>query len=460
MSKSDASRKSGTPVLVVTTIGSFLMMLALSAVNVALPEMGTDLSMNAVSLGWVALAFTLSTGMFLVPLGKLADMLGRTAMFVFGIWIFTGASLFLAVSSHSWMVIAFRAVQGLGCAMFFVTVLAILVSAYPPEESGKVLGIHVASTYAGLTVGPFIGGLLTQNFGWRSVFFINVPIGLAVAVLSMWKFPPHRAKTSANGFDVTGSFIYIVTLFAALYGFSLIPHLTSIVFITVGVIGAVVFVWWETRTENPVLDLSLFTHNAVFTLSSTAALISYAAIFSMTFLLSFYLQYIKSLTPLKAGLVLVCQPAVMAILSPVAGRLSDKIEPRVLASVGMALIAACLFFLASLSYQTSLAAVIIDVSLLGAGIALFSSPNINAIMSSVGDRLHSVASSMVATARSLGQILSMGIAMLTFALFIGQAQITPPLYSALLRASRTAFIIFGILCGIGVFASLARGNVR
>lgn len=458
--ESDANAKSGTPVLVVTTIGSFLMMLALSAVNVALPSMGKDLSMNAVALGWVALAFTLSTGMFLVPLGKLADRLGRTAMFVYGIWIFTAASFLLAVASYPWMVIALRAVQGLGGAMFFVTVLAILVSAYPPEESGKVLGIHVASTYAGLSVGPFIGGLLTQHFGWRSIFFINVPIGLAVAVLSMWKFPRHRREAATGDFDVTGSLIYIVTLFAALYGFSLIPDFTAIFFIAAGVLGAVAFVWWERRTDDPVLDLSLFTRNVVFTLSSTAALISYAAIFSVTFLLSFYLQYIKGLTPQKAGLLLVCQPAVMAILSPVAGRLSDKIEPRVLASVGMALIAVCLFFLASLSYQSSLVSVILGVSTLGAGIALFSSPNINAIMSSAGEHLHGVASSIVATARSLGQILSMGIAMLTFALFIGQAQITPSLYFALLKASRTAFIIFGILCTAGIFASLARGNVR
>jgi len=214
ITESDTKMRSGRPVLIVTTIGSFLMMLALSAVNVALPSIGRDLSMNAVSLGWVALAFTLSTGMFLVHLGKLADIWGRRTIFICGNWIFTIASFLLAIASSPWMIIALRAMQGLGCAMFFVTVLALLVEAYPLEERGKVLGIHVASTYFGLSAGPFVGGFLTQNVGWRSIFFVNVPICLVVVLLSMWKFPRHRRTERLGDFDMTGSLIYIVTLFS------------------------------------------------------------------------------------------------------------------------------------------------------------------------------------------------------------------------------------------------------
>lgn len=460
MMESNTKDKSGTAVLVVTTIGSFLMILALSAVNVALPSISRELAMNAVSVGWVALAFTLSTGMFLVPLGKLADMWGRTTIFIAGNWIFTVASFLLAIASAPWMVIALRAVQGLGCAMFFVTVLAILVAAYPLEQRGKVLGIHVASTYFGLSMGPFMGGMLTQNFGWRSIFFINVPIGLMVAFLSMRKLPRHTKERKTGNFDTTGSLIYIVTLFSVLYGFSLVPKFISTVFVGAGLLGAVIFVWWEKNTNHPVLDLSIFTKNPVFTLSNAAALINYAAIYAVAFLLSFYLQHIKGLSPQRAGLILVCQPVMQAILSPLMGRLSDKIEPRILASLGMAVTAVSLFVLAFLSPQTTFVSVIITLSMLGTGVALFSSPNINAIMSSAGDHLHSVASSMVATARTLGQILSMGIAMIAFAVFIGQLQISPPLYAALLKAVRTSFIVFGVLCTAGVFASLVRGNIR
>jgi MFS family permease len=210
----------------------------------------------------------------------------------------------------------------------------------------------------------------------------------------------------------------------------------------------------------PVLDVSLFTKNKAFTLSNTAALINYAATFAVAFLLSFYLQHIKGLSPQQAGLVLVCQPVVQAAFSPVAGRLSDKVEPRILASLGMAITAFCLFILASFTAGTALVYVVLTLGLLGLGFAFFSSPNMNAIMSSVEDKLHGVASSMVATVRTLGQMFSMGIAMLTFAIFMGQVEISPPLYPLLLMAIKVSCTIFGILCVAGVFASLARGNLR
>jgi EmrB/QacA subfamily drug resistance transporter len=454
--------KGGRPVLIVTTIGSFLMPVALSAVNVALPSIGKDLAMVAISLSWIALAFTLSAGMFLVPFGKLADTWGQTKIFIAGNWVFTIASFFLTISPSPWMLIAFRAMQGLGAAMLFGTVLAILVAAYPLEERGKVLGINVASVYLGLSFGPFIGGVLTQNIGWRSVFFLNVPLGLANTLLSMWKLPrdPDHGEQKGGHFDLLGSFIYCAMLFSLLYGFSLLPDTVAMVFVGGGVVGIAIFVWWEGRVGQPVLDINLFMRNRGFTLSNMAALINYAATFAVAFLLSFYLQHIKGLSPQNAGLVLVCQPVVQAILSPVAGRLSDRVEPRILASLGMGTTALCLFILASFGTTTSLTAVVLTLGLLGVGFAFFSSPNMNAIMSSVEDKFHGVASSMVATVRLLGQMFSMGIAMLTFAIFMGQMEISPPLYPSLLKAIKTAFTIFGLLCIVGAFTSSVRGNLR
>jgi len=446
--------------LIVTTIGSFLMPFALSAVNVALPSIGRELNMHAVSLSWVALAFTLSAGMFLVPFGKLADRWGQTRMFIAGNWVFTVASFLLTIAASPLMLIAFRAIQGLGAAMLYGTGLAILVAAYPLEERGRVLGINVASVYLGLSIGPFIGGVLTQNIGWRSVFFLNVPFGLVNTFMGIWWLPRLSGKREGGRFDIVGSCIYGAMLFLLLYGLSLIPGAMATTFILSGVVGVVFFIWWEKRTKYPVLDVGLFMRNRAFTLSNTAALINYAATFAVAFLLSFYLQHIKGLTPQKAGLVLVCQPVVQAFLSPLAGRLSDKIEPRILASLGMAIAALCLFILASFTDSTSLAIIIPTLGLFGIGFALFSSPNMNAIMSSVEDRLHGVASSMVATVRTLGQMFSMGIAMLTFALFMGQAEISPVLYPLLLKAVKTAWTIFGTLCVAGIFASLARGNLR
>jgi EmrB/QacA subfamily drug resistance transporter len=458
--KQPEKTKGGRPVLIVTTIGSFLMPFALSAVNVALPSIGRELNMHAVSLSWVALAFTLSAGMFLVPFGKLADRLGQTKMFIAGNWVFTVASFLLTIAASPLMLIVFRAMQGLGAAMLYGTGLAILVAAYPLEERGRVLGINVASVYLGLSVGPFIGGVLTQNIGWRSVFFLNVPFGLVNTFMGMWWLPRLSGKREGGRFDIVGSCIYGTMLFLLLYGLSLIPGTMAVTFIFCGVVGIIFFIWWERRTKYPVLDVGLFMRNRAFTLSNTAALINYAATFAVAFLLSFYLQHIKGMTPQNAGLVLVCQPVVQAFLSPLAGRLSDKIEPRILASLGMAIAALCLFMLASFSAGTNLAIIIPTLGLFGIGFALFSSPNMNAIMSSVEDRLHGVASSMVATVRTLGQMFSMGIAMLTFALFMGQAEISPALYPLLLKAVKTAWTIFGALCVLGIFASLARGNLR
>lgn len=446
--------------LIVTTIGSFLMPVALSAVNVAIPSIGRDLNMNAVALSWIALAFTLSAGMFLVPFGKLADIFGQRRIFVAGNWVFTIASFLLSIATLPWMLIAFRAVQGLGAAMLFGTVLAILVAAYPIEDRGKVLGINVASVYLGLSFGPFIGGVLTQNIGWRSVFFFTAPLGLINTVISMWKLPRQAATKKGQSFDLAGACLYGAMLFSLLYGFSLLPHVMSAFFIAGGLGGILFFVTWEGRVSNPVLDVSLFARNRAFTLSNLAALINYAATFAVAFLLSFYLQHLKGLSPQKAGLILVCQPVVQAILSPIAGRLSDRVEPRILASLGMATTSLCLFILSTFTAQTGMPYVVATLIVLGLGFAFFSSPNMNAIMSSVGDSLHGVASSMVATVRTLGQMFSMGIAMLTFALFIGQTEISPGLYPLLQRAITASFTIFGILCVIGVFASLARGNLR
>jgi EmrB/QacA subfamily drug resistance transporter len=459
MEQSERARGSKT-VLIVTTIGSFLMPVALSAVNVALPSIGRELNADAISLSWIALAFTLSAGMFLVPFGKVADIWGQTRIFIAGNWVFTMASFLLTVASFPWMLIAFRAMQGLGAAMIFGTVLAILVAAYPLEERGKVLGINVASVYLGLSFGPFIGGVLTQNLGWRSVFFLNVPLGLVITLLSMWKLPRHPEERSGDSFDLVGSCIYCAMLFSLLYGFSLLPNAVAMAFILGGISGIALFVWWEKRVRHPVLDIMLFLNNRAFTLSNVAALINYAATFAVAFLLSFYLQHIKGLRPQEAGLVLVCQPVVQAAFSPLAGRLSDKVEPRLLASMGMAITSICLFFLASFSGETALALVIMTLCTLGLGFAFFSSPNMNAIMSSVEDKFHGVASSMVATVRTLGQMFSMGIAMLAFALFMGQAEISPTLYPSLLKAIKTAFTVFGLLCVIGVFASLTRGRLR
>ena len=451
---------SKTVVLVAATLAAFLTPFMGSSINIALPKIGREFEMDAVLLGWVATAYLIAAAMFLVPFGRIADIYGRKKIFTLGILLFSIASLLSGLSASAYMLIAFRVLQGIGGAMIFGTGVAILTSVFPVGERGRVLGINVAAVYIGLSIGPFAGGFLTEHFGWRSVFYANVPLGLVVLGLILWKLKGDWAMAKGERFDFTGSVIYGIMLVAIMYGFSRLPDMLGGWLILIGFVALVAFVWWEMRAKSPVLNVNLFRHNIVFAFSNMAALINYSATFAVSFLLSLYLQYIKGFSPDRAGLVLISAPLVQAVFSPLAGRLSDRIEPRVLASLGMAISAVGVIMLIFLGHETSLAFIVVSLVILGFGFALFSSPNTNAVMSSVENRYYGVASAMLATMRQVGMTLSMGIAMLLFAVYIGRVQITPEYYDAFLKSVRVAFIVFGCLCLGGIFASLARGRVR
>lgn len=446
--------------LLVATMASFLVPFMGSSVNIALPSIGKEFAMDAVLLSWVATSFLLATAMFLLPFGRLADIVGRKRIFAYGMLVYTVAALLSALSTSAMMLISFGVLRGIGSAMIFSTSVAILTSVFPADKRGKVLGINVAAVYLGLSLGPFLGGFLTQYLGWRSVFWINVPMGLAVVTLVYWKLKGDWIEAKGEKFDLTGSLIYSLSLVAIMYGFSLLPGIWGAGLILIGVLGIMAFVKWETKVKSPLLNMNFFIKNRVFAFSNLAALVNYSATFGVVFLLSLYLQYIKGLSPQSAGLILVAQPTVQAILSPFAGRLSDRIEPRVVASIGMAFTCVGLVLLSFLGENTTLPFIIGSLLLLGLGFALFSSPNTNAIMSSVERKFYGVASGTLGTMRLIGQMFSMGIVMLIFAVYLGRVQITPEYYSLFVRSGNIAFIIFAVLCFGGIFASLIRGKVR
>lgn len=446
--------------LLVATLGSFLTPFMGSSITVALPSIGSELAMDAISLGWVATAYLLASAMFLVPFGRIADLHGRKKIFTLGIIIFTAASLFSAFSPSATVLIALRALQGIGGAMIFGTGVAILTSVFPAEERGRALGINVAAVYLGLSLGPFLGGFLTQYFGWRSVFMAVVPLGIIVLLFTYWKLKGEWAEARGEKLDIPGSVIYSLTLVALIYGVTLLPEMTGIWLIVTGTIGVVVFVKWEVKVSSPVLNMDMFRNNRTFAMSNLAALINYSATFAVSFLLSLYLQYIKGFSPQSAGIVLIASPAMQAIFSPLAGRLSDRIEPRIVASAGMGFTVVGLILLIFLNEQTGLWFIVASLTILGFGFALFSSPNTNAIMSSAEKKFYGVASATLATMRQIGMMLSMGMVMLIFTVYIGRVQITPEYYPFFLRGVNTAFIIFAVLCFGGIFASLARGKIR
>ncbi len=383
--------------LFIATVTSFMAPFMLSAVNVALPTIEAEFKMNAILLSWIVTASLLSTAIFLIPFGKAADIYGRKKVFLYGIVLFTFSTLFSGLSTTPYMLIVFRIFQGLSSAMTATTGMAMLISVFPIEERGKVLGINVAAVYLGLSLGPFLGGTITHYLGWRSIFFITVPLGLISYLLTRFKLKGEWAEAKGEKLDYLGSLIYGFALIGLISGASMLPKLTGIILILSGILLLIVFIRFETTVKYPVFNIVLFKKSKVFTYSNIAALINYSATFATTFLLSLYLQYIKGFTPQMAGTILIAQPIIQFLFSPFAGKLSDKIEPRIISSIGMAFSVIGLFLMIFLNTETSVKFIVFNLMLLGLGFALFSSPNTNTIMSSVEKRYLGVASGLLGT---------------------------------------------------------------
>jgi EmrB/QacA subfamily drug resistance transporter len=444
--------------LVVTTLASFLTPFVGSATNVALPAIGREMGLDAVALSWVATAYLLSAAVFLVPFGKLADIHGRKRVFVGGLGIYAATSLVCAAAPSFPVLIAGRVAQGLGGGMVFGTSVALVTSIFPPGRRGFALGVNVAAVYLGLSLGPPLGGVLTQQLGWRSVFLANVVMGAVAAALASRGIAGEWRETPDDRLDGTGTVLYGLGLSALMYGLGRLPSAAGASLVGFGVATLAGFVAWERRAAHPLLDMALFAGNRVFAFSNLAALINYAATFAVGFLLSLYLQSVRGLGAQAAGGLLAAQPLVMATLSPFAGRLSDRVDPRVVASSGMGLIAIGLGLLALVGPATPVAFLVACLVLLGAGFGLFSSPNTNAVMGSVEKRSYGVASATLATMRLVGQMLSMGMASLVLALFVGREAVGLEQAARFVAGMRAAFVLFALLCVAGVFASLARGR--
>ncbi len=447
-------------VLVITSLASFLTPFMSSATNVSLPIIGKEFSMNAILLGWVATSYLLATAVFLVPFGKIADIFGRKKVFLYGVIIYTVSSILVALANTSFLLILFRVVQGFGSAMIFGTSVAILTSVFPIGERGKVLGINVAVTYLGLSSGPFLGGLLTQYLTWRSIFLFNGLLGVVIIILTLIMLKTEWTECKREKIDFLGSGIYGIGLLLLIYGLTILPKTLGVGLVIISLIAIFIFILWELKITNPIMNVRLFQSNIGFGFSNLAASINYSATAAVGFLLSLFLQNVKGLSPSRTGVILIAQPVMMSIFSPFAGRLSDKIEARITASIGMAITFISLLLLIPLRTNTATSYIIIDLLILGLGFAIFSSPNMNAIMSSVDKEYYGVASGTLATMRLIGQMFSMGIAMLIISIIMGRVQIEPSNYGLFLKSTKIAFIVFSILCFGGIFASLARGKLK
>ncbi len=448
-------------ILIISTATGFITPFLAAAVNVALPTIGREFSMEAVVMTWVSTIFFLSIAVVQVPCGRLADIYGRKKLFVIGLLLTIFAASLGALANSVVMLLISLALMGMGSGIMFNNSISILTSVFPADMRGRVLGISTAGTYTGLSMGPYIGGVLTRAFGWQSIFMLAGFLSVVLLSLVFYSLKGEWREAGGEKFDIVGSITYGISIVLFMYGFSSLPDIPGIILFILGLMGLWIFIRWEARTDSPIFNLNLFRKNKVFFFSSLAVFVSYVATFAISFLLSLYLQYIKGLAPQMAGLVLITASVLMAIMTPISGRVSDRIEPRLVASVGMSLNCVALFLLIFLGNDTAIWFIMMALAINGLGIGIFASPNTNAIMGSVNRKELGVAAGTLGTMRTAGMMVSMGIMMIIFSMYIGQAEITPEYYPQFLMSARTGFIIFTVLSIVGLlFQFIARSTAK
>lgn len=444
------------PILLTTMFASFMNPFMLSAVNISLPDIQNQFSCSAKTLSWVTNSFLLANALVLLPISKAADLWGRVRFFKIGLYMFALFSLLSGLSISVDMLMLMRVFQGAGSALMHVTGIAIITECYPPNKRGFALGMNIGAVYAGLSMGPFIGGLLTQLGGWSLLFFSVVPLALITIVLSHINLRNVVISKNKGVFDLKGSLMYGLAIFLFIYGGAKIDTKTGIVLFAFGIMMMILFFVFEKRNLDPILNVKLLTTNRKFAFSNIAAFIHYSSTFGVGFLMSLYLQYSKGLSPGEAGMVLLAQPLVMVFIAPVTGRLSDKINAGYLASAGLILTFFTLAALSTINENTTITFITIVLALLGFGFGLFTSPNTNSVMGSVEKKDYGIASGINATMRVFGQTISMMMVTIFIAIFLGNQVISAINLGLFLKSMKLYFMVFSILSLAGIWFSMQR----
>jgi len=443
--------------LFIVSIVQFFTPYMMSAVGIALPSIGREFDASAFELGLVETAYILGLSLFLVPVGRMADIKGRKKVYTLGIFLFTIATFIIPFSSSMKFFIIARFFQGAGAALIVSTSVAILTSVFPPHKRGKAMGIIVACVYSGLSAGPVLGGFFVTYVDWRLVFIAVIPFQIIALYLTLFKLKGEWIEAENQKFDWIGSLIYMCSLFAMIYGAARIETEVFGVYLFVsGLIGLIVFVFFESFLKSPVLDVSLLKNNRVFALSNLATMINYASSFGATFLFSLYLQEVKNFSPRDAGFILIIQPLIQAVLSPYAGKLSDRFSSSKIATIGMSVCAFSLFLCSFINETTSVIKIYAVLILMGTGFSIFSSPNMNAVMSSVESEHYGLAASLVATMRTSGMLVSMTLITFLFSVLMGTSEVSYETRDIFMMSMKTSFIIFSFLSVFGVFCSFGR----
>ncbi len=440
-------------------ISSFMSALDGSVANIALPVIGTTFKTNVASLEWVVTIYLLVISSALLSFGRLGDLRGHKTVYLVGFIFFIVFSALCGLAPSVPALIAFRAVQALGGAMLSSNAPAILTKSFPGSQRGQALGLQATMTYLGLTVGPSLGGWLTDQFSWRAVFYINVPVGLAALWFGWRTIQNDHHRETTERFDLLGAATFTTGLIALLlvlnqgqaWGWTS-PAILACA--AAALLLLTIFLILESRVLSPMLDLSLF-RKRVFSLSVFSAVINYVCLYTILFLMPFYLIDGRLLNPAQAGLLLTAQPIVMAIVAPISGTLSDRIGARLPGMLGMAILAAGLFLLSRLDFSSAFSRVTLALALVGLGTGVFISPNNSALLGSAPRHRQGIAAGMLATARNFGMVLGVGFAGAVFTT-VQAANLAAGAGTALMRGFQVTFLIAAIISAAGVLTTAGR----
>ena len=438
--------------LLICTVLSFFTVFAVNAVTIVIPSIATEFHMSNIVQNWVTIIFLLVVAVLSVPAGQISGKYGLKKVTIISVVLFIIISIANVLVTSQEQFLACRLILGIALSFINVTSMAMIVNAFLPEERGKALGINITGVYVGLSLSPVIGGILNYNFGWRSVVLFGVPFLFVILALLLTRIDDEWSSFKNLPLDLKGSFAYGIGMVLFMYGFTILNTQLGVILTVLGVMILLIFAWIELKQAHPVFDIRFFK-NHKFLSANFASLCAYLATYAVTTILNYHLQYIKGFDSQTAGMILLVAPLCQVILAPLAGRLSDRFVPQILAAIGMALGTLSLILFSFLDSTTSIEFLFVAMILYGIGFGLFSPPNTNVIMGSVPPKDTSVASAAVATMRTVGQAMSMGILTLVFAFVMGDVPIIQQYYPLLIQSCQITCIICVVLCIASVFAS-------
>ena len=440
-------------VVFVSFITSFFAVFLSAGIVLGVPSIASEFQMNNVIQNWIPTIALLVIAVFTLPAGQISGKYGAKKSLIAGVLIFIIASVGGCLSFSTESFLLFRIMQGIGIAFLNVSAMAMVVQAVKPQNRGKALGFTVTGIYLAGSLSPVLCGFLVYNLGWRSMFYFVLPFLILCLVLMIIKIPGEWKTYEGSKIDSIGYILYGIGILLFIYGFTNLMNSIGLACVIIGLILLTIFGYYELKVESPAFNMKLFK-NMKFTSSNIAALCSYLAIAAITTILNYHFQYVRGWNAQMSGLMLIITPILMAIISPNSGKLSDRIHPQKLAAIGMGIATVTLIIMIFLNANTPLYLIVIAMILQGIGMGLFTTPNTNAIMSSVPPNETPNASAAQSAMRTIGQTMSLGLLTLIFAWIMGSLKLSSAYADMIVQSSQLICIICTIICIVAIFASL------